>query len=74
MASYSLLLLAGLYAYGPHRTDDYELLPKWRANAKRPSCLDLVTQLRKEAIQHPDLLVSFGIELIDNAMVRKAAG
>lgn len=74
VASYSLLLLAGLYAYGPHRTDDYELLPKWRRNAKRPSCLDLVTQLRKEAIDHPDLLLRFGIELGDNAMVRKAAG
>ena len=74
VASYSLLLLAALYAYGPHRTDHYELLPKWRKNARRPSCLDLVTQLRKEATQHPGKLISLDIQIHDNTMLRKAAG
>jgi len=48
VAMYSWLLLAGLECYGPRRTEDYEPLPKWRRRAKRPSCLDLVTLLRKQ--------------------------
>jgi hypothetical protein len=48
VASYSLLLLAGLLEFGPGRTDNFIALPKWRKNAKRPSALDLITLLRKE--------------------------
>jgi hypothetical protein len=48
VAMYSWLLLAGLKCYGPTRTKVYEPLPKWRRGAKRPSCLDLVTLLRKQ--------------------------
>jgi hypothetical protein len=53
VAMYSWLLLAGLNAYGPQRTDAYEPLPKWRRGAKRPSCLDLVTLLRRQLAEHP---------------------
>lgn len=53
VAMYSWLLLAGLHCYGPGRTEDYEPLPKWRRGAKRPSCLDLVTLLRKQATEKP---------------------
>jgi DDE superfamily endonuclease len=73
-ASYSILLLAAHYAYGPSRTSVYDPLPKWRQDAKRPSCLDLVAQLRKEAIAAPQKLEAFGIELRRNAMTLKAAG
>ncbi|HOA62264.1 MAG TPA: hypothetical protein PLY00_15665, partial [Verrucomicrobiota bacterium] len=31
----------------------YEPMPKWRRGAKRPSCLDLVTLLRKQLADHP---------------------
>jgi hypothetical protein len=48
VASYSLLLLAGLLEFGPGRTHHFVALPKWRKNAKRPSALDLITLLRKE--------------------------
>jgi hypothetical protein len=48
VAVYSLLLLAGLLAFGPERTEDYIPLPKWRKRAKRPSALDLIAVLRKE--------------------------
>jgi len=48
VASYSLLLLAGLLEFGPGRTDHFLPLPKWRKYAKRPSALDLITLLRKE--------------------------
>ena len=53
VAMYSWLLLAGLACYGPTRTSEYALLPKWRRGAKRPSCLDLVTLLRKELVEKP---------------------
>lgn len=53
VAMYSWLLLAGLKCYGPKRTEVYEPLPKWRRNAKRPSCLDLVTLLRRQVTENP---------------------
>lgn len=54
VAMYSWLLLAGLKCYGPRRTQVYEPLPKWRRGAKRPSCLDLVTLLRKQITEKAD--------------------
>jgi hypothetical protein len=53
VSMYSWLLLAGLECYGAKRTDDYEPLPKWRRGAKRPSCLDLITLLRKQLAEKP---------------------
>jgi hypothetical protein len=61
VAAYSALLLAGLLAFGPGRSEAYPALPKWRRNAKRPSCLDLITLLRKEMMENPDLLKPLGI-------------
>jgi hypothetical protein len=52
VATYSLLLLSALQLYGPTRTSAYELLPKWRRAARRPSCQDLVTLLRKQVEAH----------------------
>ena len=63
MAAYSALLLAGLLAYGPDRVADYPALPKWRRNAKRPSCLDLLTLLRKEMVANQPLLEPLGLQL-----------
>lgn len=48
VAIYSMLLLAGLRAFGPGRTDDYHVLPRWRRRSKRASILDLLTLLRAE--------------------------
>lgn len=48
VATYSLLLLSGLAAYGPTRTEDYLPLPRWRRQARRASCQDLVNLLRKQ--------------------------
>ena len=53
VAMYSWLLLAGLKCYGPSRTEAYEPLPKWRRGAKRPSCMDLLTLLRKQLADNP---------------------
>jgi hypothetical protein len=53
VATYSLMLLSALETYGPKRTSAYEPLPKWRRAARRPSCQDLVTLLRKQIEAHP---------------------
>jgi hypothetical protein len=49
VAAYSALLLAGIQVFGDTRSKAFSALPKWRRNARRPSCLDLVTRLRQEA-------------------------
>ena len=48
VAGYSMILLASILVFGPHRTNHFLPLPKWRRNAKRPSLLDLLTLLRSE--------------------------
>ena len=53
VALYSWLMLAGLECYGPGRIAVYEPLPRWRRAAKRPSCLDLVTLLRRQVAEKP---------------------
>lgn len=73
VAAYSALLLASLRAFGPERGDAYAALPKWRRNARRPSCLDLVTLLRKEIAQHPEQVAPLGIQITPEAMVGAAA-
>jgi hypothetical protein len=59
VAIYAMLLLASLKAYGPRRSEAYLPLPKWRRNAKRPSCLDIISQLRLEMQRQPCKLVDF---------------
>jgi hypothetical protein len=62
VASYSALLLASLTAFGAERGTAYMPLPRWRRNARRPSCLDLITLLRKEIAEHPDLVAPYAID------------
>jgi len=73
VAAYSALLLAALLAFGPKRTSDYANLPKWRRNAQRPSCLDLITLLRKEMDEHPEMLLPLGISNSSQELVAAAA-
>jgi hypothetical protein len=73
VAAYSALLLASLIAFGPERGPAYAALPKWRRKAHRPSCLDLVTLLRKEMADHPDLLKDFELKINEKHLVRAAA-
>jgi hypothetical protein len=61
VAAYSAIMLAALKTFASQRTAAYASLPKWRRSAKRPSCLDLVTLLRKEVTEHPELLQQFDI-------------
>jgi hypothetical protein len=73
VAAYSALLLASLQAFGVERGTAYAELPKWRRNARRPSCLDLITLLRKEMAQQPHLLAPLGFTITDPALVQAAA-
>jgi hypothetical protein len=73
VAAYSALLLAALKVFGPERNDAYAPLPRWRKRAKRPSCLDLVTLLRKEMDEHPELVESLGIHTSRERMASAAA-
>ena len=73
VAAYSALLLASLKAFGAERGAAYAELPKWRRNARRPSCLDLITLLRKEMVQQPALLEPYDFEITDSGLVRAAA-
>jgi hypothetical protein len=73
VAAYSAMLLASLIAFGAERGEAYAALPKWRRKAHRPSCLDLVTLLRKEMGEHPELLKEFDLKMTDPQLVRSAA-
>ena len=73
VAAYSALMLASLLAFGAERGKAYAELPKWRRNARRPSCLDLITLLRKEMTQQPHLLAPLGFEITDPGLVQAAA-
>jgi hypothetical protein len=73
VAAYSALLLASLMAFGAERGKAYAELPKWRRKARRPSCLDLITLLRKEMADQPELLAPFGFEITAPGLVRAAA-
>ena len=73
VAAYSALLLASLIAFGAQRGSSYAELPKWRRSARRPSCLDLITLLRKEMTQQPQLLAPFGFQISESALVQAAA-
>ena len=73
VAAYSALLLASLKAFGAERGGAYAQLPKWRRSARRPSCLDLITLLRKEIAQQPTSLHPFHLQIADSDLVRAAA-
>jgi hypothetical protein len=73
VAAYSALLLASLQAFGVERGKAYQALPKWRRHAHRPSCLDLITLLRKEMVEHPELIKHLHIKTSDRSLTQAAA-
>ena len=74
VAAYSaLLLLASLQVFGAERGAAYAPLPKWRRNAYRPSCLDLIALLRKEMVDHPELVKEFACQTTDRELNKAAA-
>ncbi|MFA7174967.1 MAG: hypothetical protein WC340_16460 [Kiritimatiellia bacterium] len=73
VASYSFLLLASLIAYGAKRADEYLQPPKWQPRRRRPSCLDLLALIRKEAAENPELLEAAGLSFTPAMACLKAA-
>lgn len=73
VAAYSALLLASLQTFGVERGQAYHPLPKWRRHAHRPSCLDLVTLLRKEIVDHPELIADLKLQIGDRDLTQAAA-
>jgi len=73
VASYSALLLASLQAFGAERGKAYATLPKWRRRSTRPSALDLITLLRKEVTEHPELVAHLGLNPTDRDINAAAA-
>lgn len=73
VAAYAALLIASLITYGPQRTEVYEPLPRWRGNAKRPSCLDLVTLLRKQIVENLQLQHEMGVQITFASLATAAA-
>jgi hypothetical protein len=73
VASYSALLLASLQAFGAERGKAYATLPKWRRRATRPSALDLITLLRKEMAESPEMVTHLGLNPTDRNLIAAAA-
>ena len=73
VASYSALLLASLLTFGAERGIAYAALPRWRRNAKRPSCLDLIALLRKEIVEHPELTAELDLKPTAQRLTSAAA-
>ena len=75
VAIYAMMLLAAQKAYGSRRGDAYVPLPKWRKGAKRPSCQDIVSELRREMESDPEKLRDFATRtgVMAAATVRAAA-
>jgi hypothetical protein len=73
VAAYSALLLASSKAFGAERGSAYALLPKWRRDAHRRSCLHLIALLRTEMVDHPDLIKDFALKIPDQGLTSAAA-
>ena len=73
VAAYSALLLAALLTFGADRGTAYAALPTWRRHALRPSCLDLITLLQKEVMDHPDFVKEFDVAPTDHGLTHAAA-
>lgn len=75
VAIYAMMLLAAQKAYGSRRVDAYAPLPKWRKGAKRPSCQDIISELRREMDSDPAKLKDFATRtgVMAAATLRSAA-
>jgi len=62
VAAYAAMLLASVIAYNDNRNEEFIPLPKWRSRSKRPSALDLATQLRRDIVGNPHISEAFGIK------------
>jgi hypothetical protein len=73
VAADSALLLASLETYGATRNEAYRVLPKWRRQSQRPSCLDLVTLLRQQWHERPQTAAALEAHSSYQQMILSAA-
>lgn len=74
VASYAALLLASIELYQDKRGECFINLPKWRRKASlRPSCLDLLNQLRDEIINSRKNIEKIGIKREFESQILKMA-
>jgi hypothetical protein len=73
VAAYRALLWASWEVYGATRNEAYRLLPKWRRQSQRPSCLDLVTLLRQPWQERPKTVAALEAHSRYQQMILSAA-
>ncbi len=75
-ASYATLILSSVLAFKDQRDEMiFGALPKWRSyDQRRPSCLDLITLLRKELLMNPQLLRQYDLHPTLESIIFKSAG
>lgn len=73
VATYAALLLASVIACNDQRQSEFIPLPKWRKSSKRPSCLDLVTQLRREVAENREVQDKYGMNASVINTINKSA-
>jgi hypothetical protein len=72
-ATYSALHLAALEAYGAGRPECFGPLPKWQREKTRPSCLDLIRQVRKEVVEGYRLPPGIHLQITAESILAAAA-
>jgi hypothetical protein len=72
-ATYSALHLAALEAYGARRPECLGPLPKWQREKTRPSCLDLIRQVRKEVVERAGLGPDYDLQITADSILAAAA-
>jgi hypothetical protein len=65
-------LQGGSRCYLPHSTALRAARRTWRGKAHRSSCLDLVTRLRQEIVDHPESPQPLGFQPADRALTQAA--
>jgi len=73
VATYSALHLAALAAYGPRRPECFGPLPKWQREKTRPSCLDLIRQVRKEVVEGYQFPPGIDLQITAESILAAAA-
>lgn len=73
VAAYSAMHLAALLAFGARRPECMGRVPKWQREQVRPSCQDLVRQLRKEVIERPKLVPGLELTITAESILATAA-
>ena len=72
-ATYSALHMAALEAYGAGRPECMGPLPKWQREKTRPSCLDLIRQVRKEVVEGFEFPPGIDLEITAESILAASA-